>query len=242
MTTEAKPTFFECIEEIAKDAVASLHGPIIGRIESFDAADQTASVRPVHRLSVDGELVDVGVLRNVICCFPSGGSFSLTWHLSAGDFVELLPQDIDIGGWCGGAGTGSDPSSMRRCSLSDLVALPCIRRPTAPLAGGRWLSNGSMWRDDHVRVVGDDDITLASGDVRLGAYSASDYAGNGTEIIATMETYCDAIQTAMTTYNSAGGAAGGLGNVDTMFAAINAATQIMEADLPSWLSSLVRLV
>ena len=85
-------------EELAaiKDEIfSSLHVALPGIVESFDAATQTASVRPAlkHSSAV------LPLIRDVPVYFPGGTASGITWPVTSGDECLLVFADFDIDRW-----------------------------------------------------------------------------------------------------------------------------------------------
>ena len=105
------------------------HVALPGRVQSYDAATQTADVVPLLRHPVpqpDGSyaLEDLPVVPSVPVLWPRTGRWSLTLPMGPGDFVQLLVNSSDIGRWRAGDGSVVDPGDLRRQHLSHAVAIP----------------------------------------------------------------------------------------------------------------------
>ncbi len=145
------------------------HAPIVGEIQTYDKATQSADVRPIVLMYVEGEpLTTVPVLRAVPVAFPGGALTSYTWPLAAGDKVELVPQDADIGAYVASGSVNQLPQSRRRFSLSDAVAFPMYTRSRAsPLPA---------------TAVADDGAVLA-GLHYVGSSAATDFAAMAQKVL-----------------------------------------------------------
>lgn len=113
-------------------AEIEIRGPMPGRIESYDAATQTANVMPMLRLPVaqpDGSVAqeDPPVVPNVPVLFPRVGAWFLSMPVAPGDFVLLVPCEGDWSSfWSRASGTDgalSDVPDVRRHHLAHCVAL-----------------------------------------------------------------------------------------------------------------------
>jgi hypothetical protein len=109
-----------------------------GRIDSYDASKQRASVRlelRYYRPDPDGELVakDHPVLSNVPVAFPQGGGFFCSFPLAKGDPVTVVFCDVPIGAWLQ-KGSPCDPGHDELHGPGGAVAFPSGPNPSnAPL-------------------------------------------------------------------------------------------------------------
>jgi hypothetical protein len=95
-------------------------GPIPGEIVSYDAATQTATVKPLYKPLQNGEPVEMAQLFEVPVEFPRSGNSAITHPVPAGTKVMLNPSmrstekyhDEDDG----------SPSDTRSFHLSDMRA------------------------------------------------------------------------------------------------------------------------
>lgn len=112
-------------------ALASVWTALPGIIESFDAATQTAVVQPAVQgqfTASDGTvmLVDLPLIPDVPVQFPSGGGFTLTFPVSAGDECLLVFASRGIDAWHALGGV-QQPTAARRHALSDAFAMVGVR-------------------------------------------------------------------------------------------------------------------
>lgn len=113
-------------------AEIEIRGPMPGRIESYDAATQTANVMPMLRLPVaqpDGSVAqeDPPVVPNVPVLLLRTRSWFQSMPVAQGDFVLLVPCEGDWSSfWSRSSGTDgalSDVPDVRRHHLAHCVAL-----------------------------------------------------------------------------------------------------------------------
>jgi hypothetical protein len=102
-----------------------VHTCMPGAIVSYDATKKTATVKPaIQRLYRSKGYVDLPTLVDCPVCFPSGGGFTLTFPLVAGDECVLYFSEraIDLW-WQNGIGLGDGqaqpPAEYRTHDLSD---------------------------------------------------------------------------------------------------------------------------
>jgi len=112
----------------------------IGEIQSFNAANQTVIVniaqQQITSISALGIKTVAGypLLAQVPVQFPSGGGFTLTFPISAGDECLVLFNDRQLDSWKQ-MGSGQPPQIGRFHDLSDGIALVGIRNFTRSLSG-----------------------------------------------------------------------------------------------------------
>lgn len=99
------------------------------RVQSYDAATQTADVVPLVRHPVpqpDGSytMEDLPVVPSVPVLMLRSGRMFFAPPMQEGDTVQLLVNTSAIGHWRAGAGEVTDPGDLRRQHLSHAVAIP----------------------------------------------------------------------------------------------------------------------
>lgn len=117
------------LEDAGRQQLATVHTSMPGRVLRYDASTQLADIQitvQFSRRGADGERIPYtpAPLPNVPILWGTGGDYSDTWPLEPGDEVWVLFAERSIDEWLV---TGHDvvtPSSVRRFSLSDAVALP----------------------------------------------------------------------------------------------------------------------
>lgn len=148
-----------------------------GVIESYDAAKMTVSVRPSIKAQVrneDGtfEWVALPLLVDCPVIFPSGGGFSLTFPIAAGDECLVIFASRCIDSWWESGGIQIQPD-FRMHDLSDGFALlgprsqPRVLSPSASTSGVEVRNDA---RTAYVRIDGSADVTVhTSADVTVNA-------------------------------------------------------------------------
>lgn len=136
-------TLTELLEETIVQALQAMAGPIIGKVNSYDASTARASITPLVPLLVEGELVPSPTLPSVPVAFPRSATHAYTFPLGTGSYMELIPLGHDHSRWLVSATEGQAPSDDRRFSLADLVALPLVPSPLS--APPDPLSYDSAW-------------------------------------------------------------------------------------------------
>lgn len=120
-------TFAQFAEAIMDTMSITTNCIKIGEIVSFDKADQTATVRILHRQNENYDLnlteeVDYPLLGKVPVVILQGGGAHITFPINAGDQCLLLFSDYMIDNWwvSGDVSTSDFP---RRHDLSDAIAI-----------------------------------------------------------------------------------------------------------------------
>lgn len=82
----------DVIGQAITDERKAMWGEIPGEVVSFDAATQTATIKPLYRPRFNGKPIDMPELLEVPMRFPRSGGFTITHPVKAGDKVTLRPQ------------------------------------------------------------------------------------------------------------------------------------------------------
>lgn len=126
------PDLSEVLDQSKAALRSTLNAINIGIIESFDAVTQTASIRlaikQIQSTAPDGTrfLIEHPVLLQCPVIFPSGGGYTLTFPISAGDECIVLFNDREIDNWFLNGGVQA-PTSKRSHDLSDAIAFVGLR-------------------------------------------------------------------------------------------------------------------
>jgi len=119
----------ELLESVIAVALQSMAGPVVGMVESYDAATNRADVQPSVPLLVDGEILPAPKIKVPVAWYgTSANSYKVP---IVGKAVQLAPEGHDHTGWFTSGAAGVPPTSERRFSLSDLVAYPLAPSPMA---------------------------------------------------------------------------------------------------------------
>lgn len=97
-------------------------GPIDGEIVSYDAAAQTAEIKPLYKPMHNGKSIDMPNLVDVPINFPRSGSGAITFPMPGGSRVRLTPQMRSSENYH--ASDDGTPSDTRSFALSDMEASP----------------------------------------------------------------------------------------------------------------------
>jgi hypothetical protein len=123
------PSLVELLTAAIDGRLGGVHTALPGRIESYDASTQKATVKPLIQnveLPAEGaEIVDVlPVLHDVPVIFPRTAGFFLSLAVAPGDLVLLVFLERSADLWLHSQGGDTHPVDPRRHDLSDAVALP----------------------------------------------------------------------------------------------------------------------
>jgi hypothetical protein len=129
--SEDTPTLPAIIRAQVARVIDGIRGPMPGRVVSYDAKTQEASVQPllkVTRINESGKrIVDtLPVINHVPVAFLGTGAYSITWPVKKGDTVLLLFAEQSLDAWLVNDGI-VDPQGGRRFHISDAIAIPGMR-------------------------------------------------------------------------------------------------------------------
>lgn len=121
----------ELLEQLLTLTIQAMAGPVYGKVDAYDSTKDRVSITPLVPLLVNGEIVSSPKLPEVPVEWYQLGNVSLKFPLLPGSFMRLLPLGHEHGPWLVSATEGVPPTSERRFSLSDLVAIPLASSPLA---------------------------------------------------------------------------------------------------------------
>jgi len=124
-------TLAETLDGFVQRRLAEINVSIPGRVVSYDASKQSASVQPLIQrafIKEDGTrgVENLPIIQAVPIAFPGAGSYGFTFPLTKGDTVMLLFSQASIDRWRATGGL-VDPLDDNRHDLSDAVAIPGLR-------------------------------------------------------------------------------------------------------------------
>lgn len=146
------------------------HTCLVARVQSYDAAKQTADLVPVVRHAVeqpDGAPAyeELPVLPHVPVAFPRAGKWFVSLPLAAGDFVVVHVFDAAHEHWRAGSGELAYPGDLRRRSPGSCVAYPANFYPRGASLGHASGTDLVIGKDDGARfaIKPNGDFTFAGG-------------------------------------------------------------------------------
>jgi hypothetical protein len=113
----------------------------VGVVQAFYPATQTADVQiaqqQITSVSPTGDrtLAAYAPLVHVPVIFPSGGGYTLTFPIAAGDECVVFFNDRELDNWYLQGGVNSAPSTSRTHDLSDGLCLVGVRSSNRVLSG-----------------------------------------------------------------------------------------------------------
>lgn len=170
-------------------ATNNLHTALPGKVVSYSAGTNRASVQPVGSFKTDdGRNIPYPVIHNVPIQFPTGqgGSAGITFPVSAGDGCLLIFQESQTDDFLG-KGDSADP---RKHSLNDCIAIPGVYPNAVPanvsnpsdvclFQGGSLLKlNGNSFSGS----VGGTTFSFGGGDLVVNGISLLHHKHNGITI------------------------------------------------------------
>jgi hypothetical protein len=131
------PSQSELLERAVRKGLIAAHAGMPGEVVAVDLQAGTVDVKPrlqIPVLTAAGELTgeSIPVLRKVPIVFYSGGGFSFTMPVAAGDSCWLSFADFAMDEWKG-QGQESAPIDLRSHHLADAVAIFALRPFSKPL-------------------------------------------------------------------------------------------------------------
>lgn len=152
------PTEHEILLTAIRSQIAQVNTCLPGRIVSYDAATQTASVQLSvmfrRRDPATDEVVayEPPIITGAPVAFPSAGAFSITWPLAKGDacFVHFASRSLDE--WASVVADVHEPQDLRRFDLSDAIVEPALRSPASPIPAEGYASGAMVLRGTELRL------------------------------------------------------------------------------------------
>ncbi len=131
-------TLGEVIRTAIETHLSEVHVSLIGRIESYNAETNRATVKlELQHYVSDGEggyvPEDYPVLPEVPIAFPQGGGFCITFPLAKGDPVLVVFADVPIGAWIS-KGEKTESGIVEWHGLGGAVAYPGLQPKKSPIA------------------------------------------------------------------------------------------------------------
>lgn len=160
------PSLTNLLDMIKREVMKEINCVKVGVIQSFNATTQEAMVEvaftQVTSTSPEGvkTFASYPLLLNVPVQYPSGGGFTLTFPIAAGDECIVLFNDRQLDNWLT-SGPGLPPSIGRVHDLSDGIAIVGVRNNTRALGGVS--TSSTQLRSDNGATY----IDLAAGKIQL---------------------------------------------------------------------------
>jgi hypothetical protein len=157
------PTERDVLDAREQQMELRTHVAYPGRVQSYDAATQTADIVPLIRQQVpqpDGSYVmeELPVIPSVPVLWPRVGRWFMAMALQPEDTVQLLVNTSAIGHWRTGTGDVTDPGDLRRQHISHAVAIPGL------FTRGRALSRAPRGTGGQGEILSTDDALVIGSD------------------------------------------------------------------------------
>lgn len=159
---DAHNNLSESISAMIDGSLADVNTAIVGVIQSFNPATQTATVQPaINRKDTDtGEDVKYPLLLDVPVVCPSGGDYYLTFPVKSGDDCLIVFSQKNIDSWFE-SGEIKQEAEARRHDLSDAIAIVGLKNQAKSIQN--WNMNGAELRSKDGQTV----IHLEDNNIKL---------------------------------------------------------------------------
>ncbi len=164
---EAAPELDELIRRALDARIADIHVSMPGEVVSYDAASQTATVRPCLKrviFSEDDDQIEEEYppIQNVPVSWPGGSGLTLHIELTAGDTGDLVFSTFSHNEWQA-TGRVSAPGDLKPHNLGAAKFYPGLRHK----------KNAAPDTDNSIGVPGGVRARFESGAMRVGPTSAT---------------------------------------------------------------------
>lgn len=193
-----KPSLGKLFGDVLRMYATQMHVALPGKVESYDASTQTASIKPMVKQVTEAEEGEISeslpVIPNVPIAFPRAGGFFVSFPVAKGDTVLLVFCDASIDEWRA-TDKESEPGDLRKHTLSGAVAIPGV------YANANKLSDAH----DENMVMGEDgggQIHIKpNGEVHLGSEDASDWVALADLVKDEISGLRDTVNSFVSTFN-----------------------------------------
>lgn len=93
-------------------------------VTAFDGKNRVTVQPVVHRKFRGQDGKPMPPIEDVPVMFPGAGDYWFTFPVDPGTWVMLICSQVSIDAWKNGSGDPGDPTTPRRFSMSDAVAIP----------------------------------------------------------------------------------------------------------------------
>lgn len=191
LENQRTPSLAEVISLAISQKLADVHVSLPGRIESYDASEQKADVKPLLKRPVraeDGtflEAEELPIIPDVPIVFPRGGGggsggYFISWPLTKGDHVHLVFNERSIDKFIDATSSGgdTDPVDLRTHNLSDAVAYPGFYPFSQPLADAH-TDNMVIGEDSGCQIH-----IKPSGEIHIGSENAAEFVAQAAKTLS----------------------------------------------------------
>lgn len=125
MLKDTSQAINELVDYKVSSRLSSLYTGFPATIVSYD--NQLAEVKPVMDIRFpDGDIVELGSIRNVPVIFPSAGGGILSFPVKEGDPVWVQCSTMSFDTWKATYSTRATAKTRRKHSINDAVCFPCV--------------------------------------------------------------------------------------------------------------------
>lgn len=162
------PTLAEVIRRAIDARMIDVHTALPGRVESYDAATQTADVKPLIKRVIrtrQGAPVEepLPVIPNIPVVFPGAGEFFISFPVQVGDTGLIIFCERNLDRWREVEGEDVNPGDQSMHPLSGATFHPGLR-PSNQALGDADGTNMAFGKDGgFVGHVTSDDVELPAG-------------------------------------------------------------------------------
>lgn len=176
----------EVVRDMIRSGTRNIHTAIPGKVISYDAGTNRASVQPFGNFKVeDGSRFPYPVIYNVPVIFPTGmsGAAGVTFPICAGDGCLLVFSEVNLDDFL----SGGDSDDLRMHSMNDAICIPGLYSSGATVGavypGETCLFHGgSMIRLSSSGIVADlggTSVTIGGGDMIVNGISVVHHTHSG---------------------------------------------------------------
>lgn len=178
--TEAEPTLDDLFAEFFRDFTDNFSGPMLAEVQSYNISEQSADCKPLVKIWLRDQSVELPILRSVPVLWPGGGSGSLHFGLTKGDVGQIIIQQNDHSAWYASGSKNQDSPTSRRFALSDVAFIPRINPKSNPLGSNATHASSPV---------------LSGNPVLLGDSTAAEFVALANKVLAELQnikTWADA--------------------------------------------------
>lgn len=127
MTRANEPDLTDVIEGAIDDLFYKFNCHRIGKIESFDPQEQTATISLVDKGVISGQLVTYSPLIECPIVTITGQKGGVTYPINTGDSCLVFFNDRDMDNWLVNGLAPQQPNTQRAHDFADAIALVGVR-------------------------------------------------------------------------------------------------------------------
>ncbi len=190
----AKPQLRDLLNQHKQEIFGDFNCHQVGKIVSFDATKQTASVQlQILAVLPDGSQVPYPLLTDCPVFINGGGGATITFPITAGDTCLVLFNDRNIDNWFT-TGNVVAPNDSRAHSLSDGLVLVGFRNASNPVASYSSTDVVVSFASSLITIKADGTVTLSGS----GGHVTIDTAGKislgaGTTLKSALDDLCSTL-------------------------------------------------